>query len=116
MRIVFGWPPSGLSPNSRLHWAKKSKLAKVYRHACWGLAREALGTQKVAARGRFALRIEFVPPDRRHRDDDNMIGAFKAGRDGLADALGLDDSLFDVTYRVDRSRVGGMVIVEVGNG
>ena len=38
IEIVLGWPPSDLSPNKRLHWAKLAtaknnteKIARVYR-------------------------------------------------------------------------------------
>jgi crossover junction endodeoxyribonuclease RusA len=43
-----------------------------------------------------------------------MIGAFKAGRDGVADALGCDDHGFRPTYRFDEPVKGGAVVVEIG--
>jgi crossover junction endodeoxyribonuclease RusA len=56
---------------------------------CFWLAKEAKGRQAVGLPERIA--IDFFPPDALHRDDDNMIGAFKHGRDGIAAALGHDD-------------------------
>lgn len=41
-----------------------------------------------------------------------MIGAFKSGRDGLADAMGVDDRLFRLHVEV-ADRVGGMVEVRI---
>lgn len=41
-----------------------------------------------------------------------MIAAFKPGRDGLADALGVDDSRFRLHIEV-ADRVGGMVEVRL---
>jgi len=64
--------------------------------------------------GRALLAIEFLPPDRRKRDDDNMLAAFKAGRDGLADALGIDDNRFVTQLSVsDETVKGGAVRVRI---
>jgi crossover junction endodeoxyribonuclease RusA len=58
--------------------------------------------------GTLALWLDFYPPDRRARDDDNIIAAFKAGRDGMAEALGINDRRFRVfPFVVDG--IGGMV-------
>ena len=48
--------------------------------------------------GDIHLTLELVPPDRRKRDDDNIIASCKSYRDGVADALGVDDS----TMRLER--------------
>src|SRR3546814_7576318 len=45
--------------------------------------------------GPMALRIEFYPPDKRRRDLDNMLASFKYGIDAVAEAMGVDDSLFE---------------------
>ena len=112
--VTLPWPPKELSPNVRLHWAQKSKHAKAYRMACFALAHQAK-LAKPETEGRVHLWIDFYPPDRRHRDDDNMIAAFKAGRDGLADALGIDDKRF-VCHPFVRDEVGGMVKVRLTVG
>ena len=41
--------------------------------------------------GKLYFWIDFFPPDRRPRDDDNLLSAFKPERDGIADALRIDD-------------------------
>lgn len=89
--VVLPWPPAELSPNARSHWATRSRAAKSYRLQCFLFARQA---GLVAPEGRILLDLEFIPPTMRRRDDDNLTAAFKAGRDGLADALGIDDSRF----------------------
>ena len=38
--------------------------------------------------------------DQQRRDDDNMLASFKAGRDGVADALGVDDNKFVTSFEV----------------
>jgi crossover junction endodeoxyribonuclease RusA len=113
VRVTLPWPPAELSPNSRPHWAAKSRAAKSYRHACATLARQA-GVLSLPD-GRLHVTVEFVPPDRRHRDRDNMLASIKSGLDGLADALGVNDSRFDLTIRV-ADEVGGMVRVSVSHG
>lgn len=60
----------------------------------------------------IALWLTFYPPDRRSRDDDNLIASFKAGRDGLALALGIDDKRF-VTFPFVHTQTGGMIKVRL---
>lgn len=111
MNVTLPWPPSTLSPNARhAHPSIKWKAVRAYRSACKTLA-EACGVVAPDSQ-KIALWIEFVPPDRRHRDDDNMVASFKAGRDGLADALGVDDKRFVCRHTV-ADEVGGMVRVSI---
>jgi len=58
------------------------------------------------------VKITFYPPDKRHRDADNMIASMKAGFDGVADALKVDDKLFRPTF-VFSDEVKGMVKFEI---
>lgn len=111
--LVLPWPPKGLSPNARIHWAKKAKITKAYRNISRVLAMQAgLAAPET---GRILLVLEFVPPDRRHRDDDGCLASFKAGRDGIADALGIDDKRFVTQFSLSADVVkGGMVIVRIG--
>jgi crossover junction endodeoxyribonuclease RusA len=91
----------------------RSKAAKKYRAACNLLALEAgLRKGSVTWEGDIHVWIDFYPPDRRARDDDNLIAAFKSGRDGLADALGVDDKRFRIHPYV-MAQVGGMVKVRL---
>jgi crossover junction endodeoxyribonuclease RusA len=59
------------------------------------------------------MTITFHPPDKRHRDRDNMIASCKALMDGLSDALGVDDRHFIPTYEVCNTITGGAVIVSL---
>lgn len=108
-QVVLPWPSKDLSPNARVHWSKRSKAAKSYRMQCFLFAKKA---GLVAPAGRILLALEFLPPNARRRDDDNLLAAFKAGRDGLAQALGIDDSRFVSQVRLsDTVRPGGAVLV-----
>lgn len=91
MTIDLPWPPKELSPNQRLHWAKLASVKKKYRHDCHMLT--LASGQKIA--GRHHLALTFFPPDKRARDRDNLLASMKAGLDGVADALGINDREFD---------------------
>lgn len=110
MNLVLPWPPKELSSNARLHFMALARAKKRYRTACAWTA-VAQGARRIDAE-RLKVHLVFVPPDRRARDDQNCMAAMKAGLDGLADVLGVDDSLWATSYEMS-STVGGMVRVEV---
>lgn len=112
--VTFGWPPRELSPNNHhVHWAKKAKAAKSYRLACWALVKEA----KLAVDwdGPVHLWITFNKPSRRAMDDDNLIASFKAGRDGMAEALKINDARF-VCHPFVSDKIAGSVVVRLSRG
>lgn len=112
MKIILPWPPRELSPNARIHWAKKSKITKAYRNMARVLTMQA--GLVAPEEGRILLVLEFVPPSRRSYDDDNLIARFKAGRDGIADALGVDDKRFTTQFWLRSEPVtDGAVIAEI---
>jgi len=102
-----------LHPNSRPHWAELARAKKAYRYACHMLTKQA-GIQ-IAADARPLVSIEFVPPNRNRRDMDGCLAAIKSGLDGVADAIGCDDSRWCLTL-VLSSDIGGMVRVSVSDG
>lgn len=110
MMVVFPWPPKNLSPNARVHWSKKAKSAKAYKLACWALAKEA--KLKIDWDGFINVTLEFIPPTNRRRDFDNTLASMKAGLDGLAAALGVDDYRFRIAMFFGPT-TGGMVKVTV---
>jgi len=109
--ISLPWPPAMLSPNKRPHWAQRAKLTASYRSECGWRARAQGVYQTDAESVRMTMR--FCPPDVRRRDMDNLISATKGLRDGLQDALGVDDSRFVVTYEMGEPVKGGAVQVEI---
>ena len=86
--IVLPWPDRLLSPNARPHWAVKARASKKAREIGFYAVKEAAAV--VNWDGIVHAAITFYPPDRRGRDDDNLIANFKAYRDGIADALNID--------------------------
>jgi crossover junction endodeoxyribonuclease RusA len=62
--------------------------------------------------GKIPVEITFYPPDKRHRDADNMVASIKAGIDGLADALKVNDKRFLPTFKFEE-QVLGMVVITI---
>lgn len=119
MKIVLPWPDKRLTPNSkrRSHWRTYQPVAKKARTDAHYLTIEAMqrhGEDWLAGKGTIPLAITFFPPDRRHRDDDGIIGSFKHARDGIADGLGVDDRQFRPSYHVGEPEKPGRVEVVIG--
>ncbi|NLD14482.1 MAG: endodeoxyribonuclease RusA [Gammaproteobacteria bacterium] len=113
LEFTVPWPPKELSPNARKHWGARSKKAKQYRAQCFAYAHNALQAMAVDVAGKLVLALVFRPPNRRKRDDDNLVAAFKSGRDGIADALGIDDSRFVTQFEIGEPAADGIVEVTI---
>lgn len=110
--IICPWPNSQLSPNARVHWAQKAKAAKAAKNIGFYAAKEAKAA--VDWDGVIHVFITFYPPDRRARDDDNLIASFKNCRDGIAMALGVNDKRFRCHPFVHTETAkGGKVVVRL---
>lgn len=123
-RLVLPFPPADLNPNARAHRGKKSRVARQYKAACWA---ETLAQFGVAAgweaffgidrnpQAEIRVAMDLFPPDRARRDDDNAEAAFKAGRDGVAGAMKVDDARFVVTRRLHKDPRGCVVLTFQGS-
>jgi len=78
--------PAGLktlSLNDRHHWSEKNRRAAELKKAAWAMALKA----KVPHLERVSLVVEYQPPDKRHRDGENVpIASGKHAIDGLVAA------------------------------
>ena len=94
LRISTGWPSSNLSPNGRPNrWEKARSLRRAKNEGFIAtIAAKPVGFQ--FGPGPLKVTIHAEPPTARERDDDNLIAAAKAFRDGIAAALGVNDKLF----------------------
>jgi crossover junction endodeoxyribonuclease RusA len=117
MKIELGFPPKELFPNraSGTAWGKLYQIKSDYRQNSGWLAKPQLKGWKHNG-GDLFLKITFVMPDKRQRDLDNCLAASKAGLDGLADVLGVNDKLF---HPIQISRQQGdkktaRIIIEIG--
>lgn len=109
--IVLPWQNKTLSPNARAHWRTLSSAKKRAKTSAYYLTRQAIGAARYTAP--VTVVVTFCPPDRRPRDLDNMIASFKAAQDGIAQAIGVDDSLWRVSYQRGPVKRGGEVIVQL---
>jgi Holliday junction resolvase RusA-like endonuclease len=110
IKFDLPWPSKDLSPNARLHWAKKAKAVRQARSEAEIIAK---GHCK-PLEGRILFVLEFFPPDRRRYDDDGLLARMKSARDGIADALGVDDRRFVTQFSVSDTVVkGGKVSVTI---
>lgn len=115
--LTLPWPDRKLHPNARTHWAAKAKATKAARYQAW-LYAMAINWQAITLpEGRLHLWMDFYPPDKRRRDDDGLLSSMKAARDGIADALGIDDNRFvSHPYVKDEVRKGGEVVIRITGG
>ena len=117
MILTLPWPDRTLHPNARVHWAKLANAKKAARADAYMLAVQAGAKGAKLPEGRLHLWIDFYPPDRRRRDDDGLLASMKAHRDGIADALGIDDSRFvSHPWLKDEVRKGGQVVIKITGG
>ena len=118
LTIRLPWPDTSLMANRKngKHWLS-SHAAKVRsRESAFVAAKEALGRNSLAAAGQIPVTITWVAPNRIRRDLDGLLSAEKPRLDGIAAALGLDDSQFR-PLTLDRaldSEKKGFVLVEIG--
>lgn len=117
MIITLPWPPSVLNPNVKKHWTVKSKAAKKHKDDCYWCTQSAKDEQGVPyfTTHTIPLRVTLHPPDKRPRDVDNAIASCKYLFDGIALALGVNDSRFRPQFDKDWGEVvkHGQVIVEL---
>lgn len=108
--------------NLREHWATKAKRAKAHRSAAYLAVRatnyvmRGLGCIILRSKGGYSepqlregecvvvvLTRTYCGRGRR-MDDDGAARAMKAVRDGVADAIGIDDGSERVTWLVDQAK------------
>ncbi len=122
LRIELAWPDKSLSPNARVHRFAHSKAkAKAKDEGFWS-TRAAMGATygtsftKMEHDGKsdVILNQTAYPPSARHYDRDNLDASLKAHRDGIANALGVNDRFFRPTGIVwGDSTPNGKIIIEV---
>lgn len=118
LTVELPWPPRQVWPNFRQsnHWRKYHKQIAGQRQSAWALTLIAMRVAVfvIDHLNPIAMQVEFYPPDKRSRDDDGMIGAFKSARDGIADALKVDDKMFRPTYSYHEPEKPGRIVVTIG--
>ncbi len=111
MKFELPFPASSLAGHAKGNGQWK-KIADTKAHRGW--ARNAALAVRAAmpATGDITVRVRFVPADRRG-DRVNYPNRMKPYFDGIADALGVNDSRFVPAYEFAAPEKPGRVEVEV---
>lgn len=114
--VTLPFPDRRLNPNNSKgkHWASTAALRKAARVGAAYLTRAACDGQQFEPGQELELVITFIQPDRRARDRDNLLAACKPMLDGVADALGVNDSQFEpMTIRREYGKTPGAVLIMI---
>lgn len=115
--ITLPWPRKELWQNRRPHWHAAREAARKARKDAYNAFFEAGGRNLLHIEGgTYALHFSFYQPNLTKRDLQNMPATQKSAIDGIADALGVDDSTFQVHWPTEWGpcdRPHGSVTVEL---
>ena len=116
MIIELPFPDPKLNPNRSN--GKSWTSSRIYRDCAkqtgYALTRVALENQAFPLALHYAIQITFYPPDRRHRDVDNLHASMKHYLDGICQALEINDKIFrEVTLSFGEMRKPGATTVEI---
>lgn len=75
--------------NRREHWGDRARRVRMHRSSAFMLVRSALG---FFPDHRAVVQVVMTRSGRNSLDEDNLEGALKAVRDGIADALKRNDN------------------------
>lgn len=114
--IKLTLPDKSLSPNARVHWAKKAKATTMARMEAKLMTMKAMYPHDGPKWSLASIQCTFTFPDKRRRDRDNADASCKAYRDGIADAgVVLNDYDFSplppIVTEPDKSAVGVVVTI-----
>lgn len=108
--IELPFPPAALSGHNTGHWRAKADL--VRKHRQWAFTAALAAKWTAPGLGDIPIHFRFVPPDRRS-DRMNFANRLKPYADGIADALGVNDSRFLPTYEFAAPEKPGRVEVRL---
>lgn len=117
LTITLPFPAPELFPNRvRGHWAKISGVKAKAVADAFAVTHQAVHHYRGAPlAGDIPLTLTFCPPDKRHRDLDNMLAACKALLDGMAMALKVNDKQFSpITILRGGTARPACVVVQIG--
>jgi hypothetical protein len=114
MMIELPFPPASLSGHQGSHWRKSSPIVKKHRE--WArlatLAARPSSNIPIDSKCDIRVVVTFYPANRRG-DRINYPNRCKAYFDGIADALGVNDSRFVPSYHFAEPVKDGKVVIGV---
>lgn len=115
--LILPLPDPCLSPNARVHWAKKGRAVKELRRCASLVALAEMTAARVKPpRWKTAtVQVTAYYPVKRRRDKDNLVASLKAAFDGLVDAgmLEDDDGLTHLPTVIDIDAMNPRVVMVV---
>ena len=111
IELTLPWPPRALHGHAKGHWRPKDTATAKHTAG----PHQWANVKRVPKIPDAVLEFKFYPPDRRHRDIQNMPGMMKAGIDGIADAMGCDDNGFRPRFpdHFEEPVKGGKVVIVI---
>ena len=111
--IELPWPSSALSPNARVHYHKRNRVFQEHK----GWARLATMAARPTAPETGVIRVIVTahPAGRWRMDRDNFLTRIKSYLDGVAVALGVDDSRFNPSIEWGEPVRFGKVLIAIDN-
>jgi Holliday junction resolvase RusA-like endonuclease len=100
--LDLSWPPADVSPNAHHgHWGQRYRAQQSYKTTCaWEI--KACKLPRLPAGSIPEIHTVFFQPDNgRKRDWDNMIASSKYALDAIAEALGVNDNKFRLSFEFD---------------
>lgn len=114
MQITLPFPDRRLSPNTRYHWRARQEPKRTAREMACFTALQLAQEMSAPLTGELRVAYRIHPPDRRRRDQDNIIASLKSAIDGVCQALAINDSQFKETVITWGEPVkGGQVVMEI---
>lgn len=110
--LELPWPDSKLVGHNKGEWWAKADIVK--KHRKWAQLATLASAASVADKGDIRVSATFYPPHRRG-DRVSYPNLLKPYWDGIADALGCNDSRFLPTFHYAEPCSPGKVVVIVGD-
>jgi hypothetical protein len=107
--IILPFPDKRLSPNARINRFALASIKQDARETGFYAVKES---GLIVPNTNLQAFIKINPPDNRWRDDDNILSSLKAARDGIFDALNVNDKLVRLsTHGMGKVIKGGRVTI-----
>jgi hypothetical protein len=102
--IVMELPIETISEaNTKEHWARKANRVKKQRADAFYYCRLKRGIIEVSPDATIKIKLVRLAPKK--LDNDNLVSAFKAIRDGIADWLKVNDGSDKITWEYDQEPI-----------
>jgi crossover junction endodeoxyribonuclease RusA len=113
--ITLPYPDPSLSPNRKngKHWGATKAVKDTAFETGYYMAKVCYASEKPESVP-TPLTITFTQSDKRKRDLDNLLAASKPAIDGIAQGMGIDDSLFEPITLKRAYDTQSYMVVEIG--